>query len=223
MDNYRRDLLFSKLFRKYVVGSIEQSKLKKFVKYLKRTYFNEQNKRTRYDRARWDFYSLALGDNFNFSTNPIENLNGRIKRDMAMGRLPFRKMGRKLNKFHEKQIGSYISNVKHNKAPKRKKSTVERENLTREILAEFHNLGSLEEQMTYLPEFCLKFSCATKDYCNSTFLSKFSDVKFNIDSDSECESDSDMDTSLNDNSESDIDYDELPDLEDTTPYSFLNL
>ena len=77
--------------------------------------------------------------------------------------------------------------------------------------------------MTLLPEFCLKFSCNTKDYCNPSFLEKFSDVKFNVESDSESEC-SDMETSLHDNSDSDIDYDELPDLEDTncTP-SFLNL
>ena len=56
---------------------------------------------------------------------------------MGAGRLPFNKLGRKLNEYHTEHVGSYISNVVKNNAPKRRKHIVDRETETFDIINEY--------------------------------------------------------------------------------------
>ena len=80
---------------------VEQLKLNKFFKYLKRNYFSTDKG---YNRKDFDYHSQLLNGDNTLSTNPIENQNHQLKISMGAGRLPFHKLGRKLNAFHTEHI-----------------------------------------------------------------------------------------------------------------------
>ena len=109
----------------------KQRKLNKFFKYLKRNYFSPDKG---YNRKDFDYHSQILNGENTLSTNPIENQNHQLKIFMGAGRLPFNKLGRKLNEYHTEHVGSYISNVVKNNAPKRRKHIVDRETKTFDII-----------------------------------------------------------------------------------------
>ena len=124
------------------------------------------------------------------STNPIENQNHQLKIFMGAGRLPFNKLGRKLNEYHTEHVGSYISNVVKNNAPKRRKHIVDRETETFDIINEFYEIENIHDRLNNLPEFCIRLGFLNQDFCDSKYYDNFSDktveeVLSESDSDSE--------------------------------------
>ena len=166
---------------------VEQRKLNKCFKYLKRNYFSPDKG---YNRKDFDYHSQILNGENTLSTNPIENQNHQLKIFMGAGRLPFNKLGRKLNEYHTEHVGSYISNVVKNNAPKRRKHIVDRETETFDIINEFYEIENIHDRLNNLPEFCIRLGFLNQDFCDPKYYDNFSDkiveeVLSESDSDSE--------------------------------------
>ena len=80
----------------------KKRKLNRFFKYLKRNYFRTDKG---YNRKNFDYHSQLLNGDNTLSTNPIENQNHQLKNAMGARRLPFHKLGRKLNEYHSEHVG----------------------------------------------------------------------------------------------------------------------
>ena len=122
------------------------------------------------------------------STNPIENQNHQLKNAMGVRRLPFHKLGRKLNEYHTEHVSSYISNVVQNNAPKRKKHVVDREKETFDIIEEYYQLENIHDRLNHF-EFCIRLGFLNRDFCDAKYFEEFSE-KIVEDVLSESESDS---------------------------------
>ena len=154
---------------------------------MKRNYFSPDKG---YNRKDFDYHSQILNGENTLSTNPIENQNHQLKIFMGAGRLPFNKLGRKLNEYHTEHVGSYISNVVKNNAPKRRKHIVDRETETFDIINEFYEIENIHDRLNNLPEFCIRLGFLNQDFCDPKYYDNFSDkiveeVLSESDSDSE--------------------------------------
>ena len=96
------------------------------------------------------------------TTNPLENINLKLKSKMGHGYLTQKSAFRKLKGFEEDEICLYTSNVAQNKMPKIKAKTLRREQKLMEHLNKFNNLKK-EDQILNIDYFAVEIGCYASD------------------------------------------------------------
>ena len=96
------------------------------------------------------------------TTNPLENINLKLKSKMGHGYLTQKSAFKKLKAFQEDEICLYTSNVAHNKMPKIKAKTLRREKMLMEHFNKFNNLKK-ESQILNIDYFAVELGCYASD------------------------------------------------------------
>ena len=96
------------------------------------------------------------------TTNPLENINLKLKSKMGHGYLTQKSAFKKLKAFEEDEICLYTSNVAQNKMPKIKAKTLRREKMLMEHFNKFNNLKK-ESQILNIDYFAVELGCYASD------------------------------------------------------------
>lgn len=91
----------------------------------------------------WNYHDSIQNGDMGVTTNPLENINLKLKSKMGHGYLTQKSALRKLKDFEVNEICLYTSNVAQNKMPKIKTKTLRREQKLMEHLNKFNNLKKL--------------------------------------------------------------------------------
>ena len=77
----------------------------------------------------WNYHESIMSGDMGVTTNPLENINLKLKSKMGHGYLTQKSAFKKLKAFEEDEICLYTSNVAQNKMPKIKAKTLRREKI----------------------------------------------------------------------------------------------
>ena len=108
-----------------------------FVQYLLKNYLQEDSK---FPFDQWNYHESIQNGDLGVTTNPLENINLKLKSKMGHGYLTQKSAFKKLKSFQEDEICLYTSHVSQNKMPKIKAKTLRREKMLMEHLNKFNNL-----------------------------------------------------------------------------------
>ena len=108
-----------------------------------------------------------MGD-IGITTNPLENINLKLKSKMGHGYLTQKSAFKKLKVFEEEEICLYTSHVAHNKMPKIKAKTLRREEMLMEHFNKFNNLKK-EDQILNIDYFAVELGCYASDLDAKSF------------------------------------------------------
>ena len=130
-----------------------------FVQYLLNNYLLQDSK---FPFDQWNYHNSIQNGDMGITTNPLENINLKLKSKMGHGYLTQKSAFKKLKAFQEDEICLYTSNVAHNKMPKIKAKTLRREKMLMEHFNKFNNLKK-EDQILNIDYFAVELGCYASD------------------------------------------------------------
>ena len=167
MDRYELKRITQGKYRKF------KRNWKCFIQYLVKNYLCDNSK---FPHSRWNYHFSILYDHDpSITTNPLENINLKLKKLVGCGYLSRTNAYKKVKKFHLDQISLYTQDVVGNKMSKIKPKYLNREKNLIAALELFENL-SHEDQFLNLVYYCTEFGCYTSDLDAIDFGKEFQKV-----------------------------------------------
>ena len=116
----------------------------------------------------WNYHESIQNGDLGVTTNPLENINLKLKSKMGHGYLTQKSAFKKLKSFQEDEICLYTSHVSQNKMPKIKAKTLRREKMLMEHLNKFNNLKK-QDQILNIDYFAVEIGCYASDLDAKSF------------------------------------------------------
>ena len=113
-------------------------------------------------KYQWNYHDSIQNGDMGITTNPLENINLKLKSKMGHGYLTQKSAFKKLKAFEEDEKCLYTSNVAQNKMPKIKAKTLRREEMLMKHFNKFNNLKK-ESQILNIDYFAVELGCYASD------------------------------------------------------------